>query len=318
MDSEQLKKRIWWTWLSLRNIVVPLLLELWNYYVTPYPLLLIRGSLLRLIRRLKSIWFPKPRSRGRPRILEEIIDLILDMKRANLGWGSLRISNELKILGIMVSKTTVLKVLRKNGFVPPKTRCHPISWTTFLRTYKTVWFADFTTVFDAKGCQVFIFNIIDGATRQLVLTNATLNPNRDWVMQQIRNCQINGYRLPEAFVHDRDAIFGKYLDRILVDEFNIVPLVTGYKRPWENGPIERYHLTLKSEILWRVPILDVNHVRSLCLRFQAAYNDDRTHQSLDGRFPSKGFHEELEVDDLGQITKRPLVDGLITIFRKSA
>ena len=216
---------------------------------------------MRLIRRLRRIWFPPPKSPGRPPISEEIVDLILEMKRANWGWGSLRISNELKVIGIRVSKTTVLKILKENGFVPPRTKFQPVSWSAFLDACKSVWYCDFTTVFDAKGLQIFIFNIIDGATRQLVLSNVTLNPTRSWVIQQVRNCEINGFVLPEVLVHDRDAIFGKYFDRMLREEFGVEPIVTDFKSPWQNGKIERFHLSLKEEVLLRVPISDVSHVR---------------------------------------------------------
>ena len=118
-----------------------------------------------------------------------------------------------------------------------RTRFQPVSWSAFLEAYKSVWYCDFTIVFDAKGSQIFIFNIIDGATRQLVLSNATLNPTRIWVIQQVRNCEINGFMLPKALVHDRDAIFGKYFDRLLREEFGVEPIVTDFKSPWQNGKI---------------------------------------------------------------------------------
>ena len=95
MDRESLKSKFRWTWLSLKNILLNLCRDLLDYYWCPYPFLLIRGAALRLIRRLRRNWFPPPKSPGRPPISEEIVDLIIEIKRANWGWGSLRISNEL-------------------------------------------------------------------------------------------------------------------------------------------------------------------------------------------------------------------------------
>ena len=86
--------------------------------------------------------------------------------------------NRLLIFSTKSGVTPVLKILKGNGFIPPRTRFQPVSWSAFLEAYKSVWYCDFTIVFDAKGSQIFIFNIIDGATRRLVLSNATLNPNR--------------------------------------------------------------------------------------------------------------------------------------------
>jgi len=79
--------------------------------------MLIIGSYRRIIRRLRIVWLPKPK--GRPPVHENIVDLILDMKRSNLFWGAQRISDELKLMDIQVSKKTVLEILKENGFVPP-------------------------------------------------------------------------------------------------------------------------------------------------------------------------------------------------------
>ena len=64
---------------------------------------------------------------------------------------------------------------------------------------------------------------------QLVLTNATLNPTKEWIIQQIRNCEMDGFIFLDALVHDRDKIFGNYFDKILADEFFIEPIATDFK-----------------------------------------------------------------------------------------
>jgi hypothetical protein len=125
-----------------------------------------------------------------------------------MGWGAQRISDELQLMGIKVSKKTVLKILRVNGFVPPRTRVTPPSWRSVLESLDRYWSMDFTTVFDRKGIQVFIFAIIEVPSRQLILINSTLNPTQKWLVQQFRNCCILGHEFPSAMVHDRDAIYG--------------------------------------------------------------------------------------------------------------
>ena len=80
MDKEALKSKLWWTWLGIKNNLFDLGQDLCNYYLSPYPFLLVRGSILRLIRRLRRIWLPPPKSPGRPPISEEVVDLILEPK----------------------------------------------------------------------------------------------------------------------------------------------------------------------------------------------------------------------------------------------
>jgi hypothetical protein len=75
-------------------------------------------------RRLSQIGKP-----GRPALSKEVCELIQDMWRANLTWGSPRIVGELRTLGIHVAKTTVEKYR-------PRTR-KPSSptWKAFLTNH---------------------------------------------------------------------------------------------------------------------------------------------------------------------------------------
>jgi transposase InsO family protein len=231
------------------------------------------------------VWVPQ--GRGRPPVSEEIVGLILDMKRFNSGWGALRISDELKLLGILVSKIVVAKILRKNGFLPPKTRVTPISWNAFFHHHKHIWSIDFTCVHDIFGNQVFIFVVLDEISRELVSINATLNPGRDWIVQQICNANMAGFKLPTAMIADNDGIYGEWLDLTFKELFGIEVFHIPPKQPWKNGRCERFHLSLKEEILRRIDLFDVNHVRSLCIFYQNNYNISRPHQGLKGKVPSK-------------------------------
>ena len=85
-----------------KNILMELLIDLYLYYASSYPLLLVIGAFKRLKRRVKYLWFPK--GPGRPPVPENIVDLILDMKRSNLLWGALRISQELRLMGVSLHK----------------------------------------------------------------------------------------------------------------------------------------------------------------------------------------------------------------------
>ena len=62
----------------------------------------------------------KPAKRGRPRKPEEIRSLIVRMA-LETGWGFRRILGEIKKLRIRISKATIARILRENGFdIGPK------------------------------------------------------------------------------------------------------------------------------------------------------------------------------------------------------
>ena len=261
-----------------------LLEDLWAYYSSPYPLLLFLGAFRRIVRRAKALWLPM--GRGRPPVREDVVDLILDMKRSNWSWGALRISQELLLLGIRIHKKTVQRILSENGMFPPRTRVAPPTWKAFLRAHKHLWALDFTCVIDIQGFQVFILAVVDLQTRQLVAINATLNPNRNWIVQQICNAEMAGFKLPLGLIADNDGIFGHWLETDFERFFGIKVGRTPPGQPWCNGICERFHRSLKSEVLERVGALDVASIQRLSVCYQEYFNSRRPHQGINGRTPA--------------------------------
>lgn len=302
------------TFRIFKRTVAEVLFDLFCYYVSSYPILLILGGVRRFKRRLKCLWIP--RGKGRPPVSNEIIDLILEMRRCNWNWGALRISQELRLLGISISKTTVAQILRENGLIPPRTRMTPMSWSAFYNHHKHLWAVDFTCIFDNKGRQLFIFPILDIASRTLVQINLTANPDRNWIIQQFRNASIQGFDFPPILVADNDAIFGKWLKQDLKDLFDIDVIHIPPKMPWFNPFAERFHLTLKSEFLSRLEMQEVAKVREECILFQEYYNNLRPHQGIGGERPSKNKSNVVSIKQSEKIVfaKKPELNGLVTRF----
>jgi len=61
---------------------------------------------------------PKTRQ-GRPPTAEEIVELVIRMKRENMQWGQKKISQALRRMGVQVSAPTVQKILEENGLAHP-------------------------------------------------------------------------------------------------------------------------------------------------------------------------------------------------------
>ena len=69
--------------------------------------------------------FPR-KGRGRPRIAQEIIDLVIRMARENDGWGYDRIQGALANLGYIIAPNTFKNILKRHGIEPAperKKRC---------------------------------------------------------------------------------------------------------------------------------------------------------------------------------------------------
>jgi hypothetical protein len=72
---------------------------------------------------------------------------------------SQRISDELKYLGFLVSKKSHLKILKKNGFVPPKKKFDPPMWRALWDSYRRILGVYLISVFNITGRPLFIFNL---------------------------------------------------------------------------------------------------------------------------------------------------------------
>ena len=79
--------------------------------------------------RLYWRWRSRPRG-GRPKVSEELRDLILTMAAENLDWGAPRIHGELLKLGFDVSERTVARYLRRRRGDPGK------RWLAFLTNHR--------------------------------------------------------------------------------------------------------------------------------------------------------------------------------------
>jgi hypothetical protein len=84
---------------------------------------------------------------GRPRVTQDIVDLVLRMARENVSWGYDRIQGALANIGHVIAPNTVKNILKRYGIEPTPERKKRTSWKTFLKAHWEVIAAtDFFTV----------------------------------------------------------------------------------------------------------------------------------------------------------------------------
>jgi hypothetical protein len=150
-----------------------------SFLVTP-------ATLLRWHRRLAAKRWTYPRRRGRPPICQDVRSLIVRLAGENPSWGYQRIVGELKGMGIVVSATTVKKVLRAERLGPAGKR-RGLSWRAFLRTQaKSMIAVDFSTVDTVWLERLYVLFFIEIASRRVHLAGCTAHPDGEWVTQRAR------------------------------------------------------------------------------------------------------------------------------------
>ena len=144
------------------------------------------ATLLRWHRRLVANRWTCARPRGRPPTRQELRRLIVRLARENPRWGYQRIVGELKGKGMVVSATTVKKILRAEQLGPAGERRGP-SWRGFLRAQaKSIIAVDFFTVDTVCLQRLYVLFFIEIASRHVYLAGCTAHPDGAWVTQQAR------------------------------------------------------------------------------------------------------------------------------------
>jgi putative transposase len=243
------------------------------------------ATLLRWHRQGFHLFWRWKSRRGRPSIPANVQALIRQMARENPTWGQGRIANELHLkLGLRVSPRTVRKYLPKRLSHGPDTRATSQRWRTFVHNHAQVIVAcDFCVVVTATFRLLYVFVVMEHATRRVLQSNVTAHHTAQWTLQQLREA-IPADHTYRFLLHDRDSIFSQQLDQS-IRNLRLRVLKTPPQTPQANALCERLLGTLRRECLDFVIPLTEDHLRRLLHAWVPHYNAGRPHMSLGPGIP---------------------------------
>jgi putative transposase len=182
-------------------------------------LLVTPATILRWHRRLVARRWTTISNRrpGRPPIPSGLRSLVTRLATENPIWVYRRIHGELANLGYQVGACTVWKILTSAG-IEPSPRRSRTTWAQFLRAQAHgilacgLFHLDTITL-----ARLYVFFVVEHATRQVHLLGVTAHPTGAWLAQQARNFSMNlddaGKRF-QFLIRDRDAKFTTTFDAI--------------------------------------------------------------------------------------------------------
>ena len=245
--------------------------------------------------------------RGRPHTKEEIVELVLTLKRENMHWGQKKISRALRRMGVQVSAPTVQKILEDHGLGPPG---GGRTWEAYTSAAKdALWALDFFVVRGLRGSLFQVMAVIDVYTRELLVLCAYDGWEVDsvWTMRTLAAAMSQSRRRPTAVMHDRAPQFAGQVARQLrvleMDQCRLPP-----RLPALNGILERTVKALRWELLDHIRVTTVEQLQWYLDEYRAYFSTERCHQGIDGRTPTERADGAAVADvlDLNALRRRRL------------
>jgi len=245
------------------------------------------GTLLAWHRKLiKRRWTYLHRP-GRPRISQEISDLVLRLARDNPAWGYRRVHGELCRLGHHVSDATVRRILRTRRRTPAPRKVDT-SWRAFLRIQAQGLLAcDFFHVDTIFLKRLYVLFVMEVTTRHVHILGVTTNPHGPWTAQQARNLQMD-----------------------------LKVVKTPPRTPRADCYAERWIRTARAECTDRMLIYHERHLRSVLGGYAGHYNRHRPHQSRQQRPPDRDERSSAPLNL--PVHRRKVLGGVINEYHRAA
>ena len=228
----------------------------------------------------------------------EVEARVLAVRDANPAWGARKIRTRLEALssGEVPAGSTIHAILRRHGRVNLSESSKHQPWQRFEREAPNqLWQMDFKGHFAlGNGQRCHPLGMVDDHSRFALCLQACRNEQGETVQQQL-TVTFRRYGLPEAMLMDNGAPWGSDRDHLhTVLTVWLLRLGVGVRhgRPWHpetQGKQERFHRSLKAEVLAGPVFGDFAKVQTRFDQWRQVYNHERPHQALGMAVPASRY-----------------------------
>ena len=249
-------------------------------------------------------WLHKIEDQHQPRITAnktplEIASLVWEITKSNVNWGRIRIANQLALLNIFISASTVRNILNRpklrktpESSAKPKTAEDKTEARSIPAWYRNhVWSIDTTMVFCWGFWPIHIGVLIDHFSRKVMAAVPLEGPNAGWINNALETAiEKNG--VPKHIISDQASVFTGEVFAELLETYNIKPRLGAISKHGSIAVTERVNKTLKYEWLKRATFIKgVDHLAVLCKELEIWHNSWRPHMTLDSIRPDDVYYD---------------------------
>lgn len=273
---------------------------------------------------------------------KEIEDYVIQKRVSDPAWGSLKLHKLIctdKEKGLYTyesvpCRSAINKILKRNGLIDPNHSKVSKAFERFEYDYPNeLWQMDYKGYFkllNRKSCHPL--TITDDHSRFNVCLKACQDQQKETVQKELINV-FRKYGMPYMILADNGSPWGASgevnndgtrcfttLEKWLI-QLNIKLIHGKPFHPQTQGKEERFHRTLKRELLDREQFRDYDHCQKRFDLWREKYNCIRPHEALNLRTPAeiyipsiKSYPERLEVYEynLSDIKRKVQANGIVS------
>ena len=220
---------------------------------------------------------------------DQTVALVLELRRQH-GWGGRKIERRLRDLGHanVPAPATITEILRRHGLIHERDSTQRQHWQRFEHAYpNSLWQMDFKGDFPTlEGGRCAALTVLDDHSRFNVVLTACARTTTQVVQTELERA-FRCYGLPARINTDNGAPWGSPSAPGQLTELAVwlirLGIQVSYSRPYHpqtNGKDERFHRSLKAEVLERHTFTTHAHVQQALDRWRQVYNTERPHEAL--------------------------------------
>jgi putative transposase len=225
------------------------------------------------------------RKPGRKPLSQELINAIVTMKMKNPRFGTPRIAQQINLVfGTDITRDQVRHVLLKQN--KPTGGGSGPSWLTFLgHTKDSLWSVDFFKCHSATLKSFWVMVVIDQFSRRIVGFGINYGPPDGISACRMFNTATSGQSFPRYLSSDNDPLFNfhRWEANLRIREIETVKSIPHV--PLSHPFVERVIGTIRREFLDHVLFVSETDLCNKLEQFKIFYNEQRTHQGINGRTP---------------------------------
>jgi transposase InsO family protein len=237
------------------------------------------------------------RPRSSPRRTEEAVEAkVLELRDRCPAWGARKIARVLqRDQGIELAASTANSVLHRHGRITEQASQAATPWRRFEHDVpNSLWQMDFKGHFATAAQRCHPLTVLDDHSRFSVVLEALPDEQRSSVEPVLQRA-FERFGLPERINADNGTPWGNQgkggLTKLAVWMIR-VGIRLSYSRPLHpqtNGKDERFHRTLKAEVLARHSFADIADAQQHLARWRHVYNFERPHDALELQTPASRY-----------------------------